>query len=458
MSYQSTSAALRYLQCVSATMGDLRTFLSSSPSITEAFGDDFSSLFEFEFSCFLTCVTDVAVYKQDTLRNELVPHLLQDCTKLSYISAYDTNGLTAADIVNDRMGRYGAILRGDWEPPAYWNMSGTPIPRDAFTQQLALLGDYLHYSAVLGEVPVGDDIESAPLGSVFNAIAPAMPYILFKIVLPRTVEYSDFFRRQYGSNEPKKKKKFFGLLVSGGSASTSGEKAEEHTVIDISDIPAEAFEDYPPDEPAEPTVAEQPAPVFEIRPPKSIPVEETPPTAPVTPTRKKLVGSVPLVACIAAVIAVLSCSALGVAYFRAQDRIEALESEIADLKASYDIQSMRMRTLQKKAALFDTLEELSTSNLGYASDNFRVDRGIVFTNTSLISLRKMLTLTTNWPRGGSVSVKYGGNNIAYLDFTEDSWSTSTNISVVPISEGITTATFSNSVNSETFKVIIVVTH
>ena len=71
---------------------------------------------------------------------------------------------------------------------------------------------------------------------------------------------------------------------------------------------------------------------------------------------------------------------------------------------------------------------------------------------------RKFTLVANWPNGGSVSAledSFFGSARVYFD--EDHWNTSTTMTVVPRFEGITTVNFSNDVDSDTFKMIIIVT-
>ena len=69
---------------------------------------------------------------------------------------------------------------------------------------------------------------------------------------------------------------------------------------------------------------------------------------------------------------------------------------------------------------------------------------------------RKFTLTANWTNGGTVSVDYSGLS-AFVSFDNDSWTTSTKMTIEPWREGVTAVTFSNNVDSKTFKVIIIVT-
>lgn len=146
----------------------------------------------------------------------------------------------------------------------------------------------------------------------------------------------------------------------------------------------------------------------------------------------------------------------------ADSTIEALEKEVASQKRSVelkqksiDAQKQKITALEKKANNFDAIVSgMQFGNTGYAASNF-------FASDSVIVVRKNETnrkfkLTANWSSGGTVYVDYS-SNAAVVSFDNDEWSTSTQMSVHPLTEGVTIATFSNSVNSKTFKVLIIVT-
>ena len=146
----------------------------------------------------------------------------------------------------------------------------------------------------------------------------------------------------------------------------------------------------------------------------------------------------------------------------ADGAIKTLEKELASQKRSVelkqksiDAQKQKITALEKKANNFDDIVSgMQFGNTGYAASNF-------FASDSVIVVRKNETnrkfkLTANWSSGGTVYVDYS-SNAAVVSFDNDEWSTSTQMTVHPLSEGVTIVTFSNSVNSKTFKVLIIVT-
>ncbi len=142
--------------------------------------------------------------------------------------------------------------------------------------------------------------------------------------------------------------------------------------------------------------------------------------------------------------------------------IESYTKEITDLQeqvktssSTISIQKNKISELEDKAESFDDIcNLLSEGNIGYASSNFRASESIIILRKSETS--RKFTLTANWSNGGNVSVSYS-SFAAFVSFDNNSWYTSTAMTVEPASEGVTVVTFSNDVNYDTFKILIVVT-
>ena len=115
----------------------------------------------------------------------------------------------------------------------------------------------------------------------------------------------------------------------------------------------------------------------------------------------------------------------------------------------------KVSKLEDKAEWYDEIvDELKGANLGYAASNFKTDSAVYI--VSRYSLSEKIKLTAHWNSGGYVSVDYS-SSAARVSFDKDSWSTSTNLTIVPREEGATVLTFSNDVDSKIFKVLIIVT-
>ena len=146
----------------------------------------------------------------------------------------------------------------------------------------------------------------------------------------------------------------------------------------------------------------------------------------------------------------------------ANNTITALEKEVASQNRSInlkqkeiDSQKSKISSLEKKASYYDSIiRGMQFGNTGYASSNFFASDSVIVVSKN--EENRKFKLTANWSNGGTVYVDYS-SNAAVVSFDNDEWSTSTQMTVHPLSEGVTIVTFSNSVNSKTFKVLIIVT-
>ncbi len=135
--------------------------------------------------------------------------------------------------------------------------------------------------------------------------------------------------------------------------------------------------------------------------------------------------------------------------------IENLAGTVSSQKRTVSSQKGKISSLEEKSSYYDTIcKELSNGNIGYASNNFMASESIIVVDEN--ETNRKFTLTANWPNSGHVSVSYSGY-AARVSFDNDSWKTSTKMTVEPNHEGVTVATFSNDVDSKTFKIIIIVT-
>lgn len=138
-----------------------------------------------------------------------------------------------------------------------------------------------------------------------------------------------------------------------------------------------------------------------------------------------------------------------------QGKISDLETTVNQQTDTINAQKKTITNLKTKANNFDDIcSSLKYGNIGFASNNFK-------TNESVIVVRKnekdrKFTLTANWSRGGPVEVSYS-STAATVSFDKDSWYTSTTMTIRPRSVGATVVTFSNDVNADRFKILIIVT-
>lgn len=131
----------------------------------------------------------------------------------------------------------------------------------------------------------------------------------------------------------------------------------------------------------------------------------------------------------------------------------ALETQLAQKSAKVD-------QLQETTSMYHTLKDALTSGTyGYASNNFRVDEGIVVLDKN--DPCKFITLTANFGADVTISTDRAGSG-ADISFTEDKWYGSTTSLRVERKTNescartlVTKVTFSNSVNKQTFCVLVV---
>lgn len=131
----------------------------------------------------------------------------------------------------------------------------------------------------------------------------------------------------------------------------------------------------------------------------------------------------------------------------------ALETQLAQ-------KSEKVDQLQETTSMYHTLKDALTSGTyGYASNNFRVDEGIVVLDKN--GPCKFITLTANFGADVTISTDRAGSG-ADISFTEDKWYGSTTSLRVERKTNescartlVTKVTFSNSVNKQTFCVLVV---
>ena len=149
-------------------------------------------------------------------------------------------------------------------------------------------------------------------------------------------------------------------------------------------------------------------------------------------------------------------------YILSKSTIASLEKTISNQKSTL---ASRQNVIGQKSKEIDGLESelnmyksdfklMTQGNVGYASSNFKADKSVIVLSKGET---KKFTLTANWSNGGTVSVDYSHRLVAFVSFDNDSWYTSTKMTVDPVRTGSTVVTFSNNVNSQTFKILIIVT-
>ena len=136
-------------------------------------------------------------------------------------------------------------------------------------------------------------------------------------------------------------------------------------------------------------------------------------------------------------------------------KLEDLQKDILDRDSVITEQSNLINALEPFAQNYETiLNELSGYNIGFAANHFSANRGAIV--LSMSGKPKQFYLTANWPEGGSVFMDLS-SYAADVSFDNDSWDTGTTMTVTPYEPGVCVATFSNNIDDNVFKVLIIVT-
>ena len=165
---------------------------------------------------------------------------------------------------------------------------------------------------------------------------------------------------------------------------------------------------------------------------------------------------------ILSVVLLISIGANIYQFLDSKDKIQDLDELVAVQKKDIADRDKKIKQLRNKSDEYkkkaDEYEEicslLENSNIGYSSSNFNSSESIIILRQN--EFGRKFTLTANWHNGGSVYTDYS-STAAELYFDNKSWNYSTSITVMPMHVGATVVNFSNSANSEEFKILIIVT-
>lgn len=137
------------------------------------------------------------------------------------------------------------------------------------------------------------------------------------------------------------------------------------------------------------------------------------------------------------------------------ESITSYKNKISSQTTTINQQKTEISNLKDKGSYFDDIvSDMRYGNAGYASSNFFASDSVIVVGKNDTDCK--FTLTANWSNGGTVEVEYS-SSAAWVSFDNDEWYTSTQMTVHPRSKGVTVVTFSNDVDSKTFKVLIIVT-
>ena len=129
------------------------------------------------------------------------------------------------------------------------------------------------------------------------------------------------------------------------------------------------------------------------------------------------------------------------------------DKKILSQEKTISAQNSKISSYETKAYNYSTIcDALKSGNIGYAARNFNCSQSIILVKKGET---KKITLAANWDNGGTVSCSYS-SNAASVDFDQDNWTYSTKLSITGFYSGVNVVTFSNDVDSNTFKIIIIV--
>lgn len=152
------------------------------------------------------------------------------------------------------------------------------------------------------------------------------------------------------------------------------------------------------------------------------------------------------------------------------DQLSALEAEIDALKTAlsaaesttsaktdriHELTTEKYQYIRELTDLQNAFDLIRDSRVGYASENFHLNTGVVVLSSNDAPHR--ITLTAHWDKGGTVRYSNTNMPVAYVSIDNDEWYTSTPVTISPLSKGVNIVTFSNSADSDTFKLLIIVT-
>lgn len=131
-----------------------------------------------------------------------------------------------------------------------------------------------------------------------------------------------------------------------------------------------------------------------------------------------------------------------------------MQEKLAEQETLMAEQQAKVEEMEEKCANYDVICSLNNASIGHISNEFHVTKGTVVLSKD--DDGKQITLTTDWRNGASIETSYEGTS-ATLEFDNNRWYEKTTMTIVPRHPGVTIVTFSNDLNSERFKVLLIVT-
>lgn len=144
----------------------------------------------FECALLLTHILDeVLVNRRPDIRVDTIQSVYRVIPEIYPLNEIARNApYQSEDIIEDRMQRYGMIVRGEWNPAAFWWL-GEELKEDNIIQCLALYGDYITFFRFYNDIPLGDDIEPVILVNPLDRETLAVSFIVFQILAPAVTAF-----------------------------------------------------------------------------------------------------------------------------------------------------------------------------------------------------------------------------------------------------------------------------
>ena len=178
------------LKTLNSFCESLASTYRSDNELKERMSDNAYVDYSFEAYLLLLHIMDVILHnKVSEQREKIISHFYNSINRTYNIKLFDTSASASIlSYVQDRMENYALVLLKEKQPASFW-WFGDELATDSITQCLALFGDYVTYYRVNETVPFSEDVNYISVIDPTDCEALALPYIVFKILLPLILNY-----------------------------------------------------------------------------------------------------------------------------------------------------------------------------------------------------------------------------------------------------------------------------
>lgn len=132
-----------------------------------------------------------------------------------------------------------------------------------------------------------------------------------------------------------------------------------------------------------------------------------------------------------------------------------LQARLDELEKTLEEREAVISELEPAAANYEKIvNEMYGHSVGIGANNFSTNRGMVI--LSMADKKKQFWLTANWKEPGNVFMDLS-SDAASVSYDNETWEVGTTMTVTAQKPGVCVVTFSNSVDSNVFKLLIIVT-